>query len=480
MSLHAANMISNYMYLITQTMNSSVLGFLLLHVFLGVLLTSLPQKSKSVTTKNWIFFYFLTINAFLLLVTLYKFFLANQLLTVTFNSINIYGDVSLFSDTLTCLALSVTVVSWVYLSERYLFKVNFFSFYFFIFVVCTILMVSSTNLVQMFIYFEFIFLPSLFFVYQFGYSKKVTKSILFLLTWTLTGSFLVLMALAYLWGVYGVVDFESLRLLKFSLIENTLLFICFFCGFAVKIPLWPFYYWLIKVHVEAPTGFSIFLSGFLVKTAFYCLTFFYFIFYSQTLNVIALTMIMWGAYDASVRMWSSLDIKKLIAYATVQEMNLIALFLVLLANINLSILNLFLLVHGLLSALFFFLVDQVQKQFGSRNSILVSGLAVFTPLLVLVIWLGLLIFRGFPIFVKFFVEWELLHLLYSNFTWLGIFFFLLCAVYGVLGFSKTWFGVLYSQPTGSVVLFDLLKRDLTTASSLISSLFVLSFFLPLF
>lgn len=135
-------------------------------------------------------------------------------------------------------------------------------------------MVSSTNLVQMFIYFEFIFLPSLFFVYQFGYSKKVTKSILFLLTWTLTGSFLVLMALAYLWGVYGVVDFESLRLLKFSLIENTLLFICFFCGFAVKIPLWPFYYWLIKVHVEAPTGFSIFLSGFLVKTAFYCLTFF--------------------------------------------------------------------------------------------------------------------------------------------------------------------------------------------------------------
>jgi hypothetical protein len=71
-------------------------------------------------------------------------------------------------------------------------------------------------------------------------------------------------------------------------------------------------------------------------------------------------------------------------------------------------------------------------------------------------------------------------LLYSNFSWLGIIFFLLCAVYGVLGFSKTWFGVLYGQPTGQVTLFDLLKRDLTTASSLLSSLFVLSFFLPLF
>lgn len=480
MSLHAMHTTSNYLYLIAQTMNSSVLGLLLLHVFLGVVLTALPQKARSVVTKNWILFYFLTINAFLLLVTLYKFVLTSQLVAATYGSVNVYGDVSLFSDTLICLALSVTVVSWVYLSERYLFKINFFSFYFFIFVVCTVLMVSSTNLIQMFVYFEFIFLPSLFFVYQFGYSKKVTKSILFLLTWTLTGSFLVLVALAYLWGIYGVVDFESLRLLRFSNLESSLLFIFFFCGFAVKIPLWPFYYWLIKVHVEAPTGFSIFLSGFLVKTAFYCLTFFYFIFYSPTLNVVALTMIMWGAYDASVRMWSSFDIKKLIAYATVQEMNLIALFLVLLANINLSILNLFLLVHGLLSALFFFLVDQVQKQFGSRNSIFVSGLAIFTPFLVFVIWLGLLVFRGFPIFVKFFVEWELLHLLYSNFSWLGIIFFLLCAVYGVLGFSKTWFGVLYGQPTGQVTLFDLLKRDLTTASSLLSSLFVLSFFLPLF
>jgi hypothetical protein len=33
-------------------MNSSVLGLLLLHVFLGVVLTALPQKARSVVTKN--------------------------------------------------------------------------------------------------------------------------------------------------------------------------------------------------------------------------------------------------------------------------------------------------------------------------------------------------------------------------------------------------------------------------------------------
>lgn len=38
-------------------------------------------------------------------------------------------------------------------------------------------------------------------------------------------------------------------------------------GLGVKIPIWPFHFWLTKTHVEAPTYFSIYLSGFLVKTA---------------------------------------------------------------------------------------------------------------------------------------------------------------------------------------------------------------------
>jgi len=49
--------------------------------------------------------------------------------------------------------------------------------------------------------------------------------------------------------------------------ELFLISILFFIGFGVKIPIWPFHYWLTRVHVEASTGFSIFLSGFLVKAA---------------------------------------------------------------------------------------------------------------------------------------------------------------------------------------------------------------------
>ena len=48
---------------------------------------------------------------------------------------------------------------------------------------------------------------------------------------------------------------------------NILFFILL--GFGVKIPIWPFYEWLPKAHVEASTNFSIFLSGVLVKFAFF-------------------------------------------------------------------------------------------------------------------------------------------------------------------------------------------------------------------
>jgi formate hydrogenlyase subunit 3/multisubunit Na+/H+ antiporter MnhD subunit len=82
---------------------------------------------------------------------------------------------------------------------------------------------------------------------------------------------------------------------------------------------------LTKTHVEAPSGFSIYLSGFLVKSALYG-------FYKLT-NILCgdfdtsifITITMIGVIDASLKMWGQTDLKKLVAYGTIQEMNLIFL-----------------------------------------------------------------------------------------------------------------------------------------------------------
>jgi len=188
----------------------------------------------------------------------------------------------------------------------------------------------------------------------------------------------------------------------------------------------------------------------------------------------------WGCIDASIRMWTSTDIKKLIAFATIQEMNLIVIFLFLSSPNNYSILSIFLLVHGVLSSLLFYLVDQIQKIFSTRNILSLSGIVYFLPVLSSFIWGALLIFRGFPIFIKFFIEWEILTLLFSNYKIFGFFLFLVISVFGVLGFSRVFFSVLYGQPQNIVFTRDILRIDYLVGLLLFFFLFFLSFLVVYF
>lgn len=445
------------------------------------------------SSKNWVsganrsngvdsYVYFSVL--FVLLLYIFKFYLSysgERFMYLFTTQLNFTTNVSLFSDTLVLLSIIVSIISWYYLSERFLFKSNFYILYFFIFVFCTINMVYTSNLMVMFIFFEFIFLPSLFFVYKFGYARRVEKTVSFLLLWTLSGSFVALMCFSYVLSIAKSLELSVITGVRFSVLEQSLLSIFFFLGFGVKIPVWPFHYWLTKVHVEAPTGFSIFLSGFLVKTAFFCFSYVYILFSNKFSTLFCLVIVIWGAIDASIRMWTSADIKRLIAFATIQEMNLILLFLLLNSNSSFSVLNLFLLVHGLLSAFLFYLVDNIQKRFQTRNLSAISGVSIVAPYLHTFIWCGILVFRGFPFFVKLIIEWEILSSLLTNFNLFGFIIFFIISFFGVIGFCRIWLCVLYGQPSLNVQRgVDTLRKDLYVGYYLIFSFVILNLFIVIF
>lgn len=385
-----------------------------------------------------------------------------------------------FGDTLILLVILITFFSWWFLSERYLFKNKFLIFFLLIFFFCTVNMVSTTHFILMFTFFEFIFFPSIFFAYSLSYSKKAEKTIEYLVLWTLTGAMIAFAGFGLLFYLTGTVDLSTITSYNFSILEILWLFTLFFIGFGVKIPLWPFYYWLTKVHVEAPTGFSMFLSGFLVKTAFFCFSQIFFFLYTENIFNFAVSLILWGVCDASSRMWSLLDIKRLIALATVQEMNMIMIFLFFLSNSNYTILNSFLLIHGLLSVFFFFLVDMVYKQAQTRNLTILGGLGISSFKLLSFIWLAVLIYRGFPVFSKFFVEWELTSLLLQNLLGFGFFLFLLFSMLGAGSFFKHWTSTAYSSPEFLNTQNILTYRDFTIGNVCVGLLFVLNFNFYLF
>lgn len=384
------------------------------------------------------------------------------------STISTLGEIIVFNwnflgTSLLLLCYFTSMICLFYLGDRNLFENNLSVYYFFFFLTCTTLLVTTTNLLIMFLSFEFIFLPSLYFVYKLGYVKKVDKTIFFLLLWTLTGSLLVLFILAYIFSVTGTLDYNNLIHIKFSEQELVAIYIFLFIGYGIKIPLFPFHYWLTKVHVEAPAGFSIFLSGFLVKTAAYCFYYVHLLFSTESTKLILIIWILIGIVDSSLKMWSQLDIKKLIAFATIQEMNMIMICLILFNQININITSIFFLLHGLLSTYMFLLVDQIQKRTQTRNILELSGIGILYPFLRNFIWFLLILFLGFPGTTKFIIEWHVGFLLITLYHWVGFIAFFIALVAGGIGFTKCWFLILYGNLSTSkqytYKTVDLFKKD---------------------
>lgn len=455
----------------------------LIILFFNFLNITVTYNIRSVILNiYWLFVFLLWIIFF------YKFYINFRILNCTLNTTiiewfrnNGLWNITLFGDTLILLCITTLIISWIFLSERYLQSKPLYGVYFFIFVIFTINMVYTNNLFIMFMFFELIFLPSLFFVYLLGYSKKVEKTIKYLLIWTLSGSFIALTGIVYLYVNYLSLNYYFIMNQKLNNFESNILILLFFIGFGVKIPLWPFHYWLTKVHVEAPTGFSIFLSGYLVKTALYCLIILLNIIKYNDIIYVFLTIIIWGVIESSIRMWTSTDIKRLIAFATIQEMNIILIFSIIANNTNYQFLNMFVLVHGLLSALLFFLIDQIQKRYYTRNLVSIAGLSYICSFLSIIMWYALLIFRGFPVFIKFFLEWELLNLLFEHYSIFGVLIFFIFTVFAVLGFARIWLIILYGQPTKNLINYvDILKTDKLISLLIIFFLNSLVFFIFLF
>lgn len=248
----------------------------------------------------------------------------------------------------------------------------------------------------------------------------------------------------------------------------------FFIGFGIKIPVWPFHYWLTKTHVEAPTYFSIYLSGFLVKTALYGLWVFCFKNSSQ-LTLFYLVISVLGVIDSSLKMWAQVDLKKLVAYGTVQEMNLILFCFCLGNSVSIQFILLFVLAHTLLSTIFFGLVDSIYKRYNSRSVYAVRGVVQATPHLAYIVFACCLFFAGLPFTLKFIVEvYVFSQIMHFNFFFLVI-LILICNWLGLVFFVKNWLGVLFGTPTFAV-LADVSAAELMFYFINLALLTLLSFY----
>ena len=430
----------------------------------------------------YLFIYYIYINKILIVEGLLSDLLFNFTGCLNIWLGSFYFSLDFFSFILLFLAYIVGFISLLALDTRLYWRNIKYIFSFNIFILIVFFYVATTNLILFFLFYEFLLIPSFLFVYFVSYSRKAIQASLYFVIWTQIGSFLVLCAVAYLIAVSNFYDFFSVRTFVFTNLEIAILYTLLFFGFGFKVPIWPFHYWLTKTHVEAPSGFSIYLSGFLVKSAlfgFYRLTN---VLGGELDTTIFSTIAAIGVIDSSLKMWGQVDVKKLVAYGTIQEMNLI--YLVFCWGDSTAILGaiLFCATHAFLSVLMFYLVDCIYRRYLSRHVTEVSGILHVTPNLGISILFMTIFYAGIPGTIKFISEFYIFSGLLevsSTFCFLLMFIANVC---GLIGFSKCWFNCVFGMNISffKKAVLDLSKKELLIIVFSFFFLFFFSFFIGYF
>jgi NADH-quinone oxidoreductase subunit M len=184
-----------------------------------------------------------------------------------------------------------------------------------------------------YVFWEVMLVPMYFLIGVWGGPRKLYAAIKFFL-YTLVGSVLMLLGILALYFAYhgatGVYTFDITKLWTQDYLPGLQfwVFLAFFVGFAIKVPMFPFHTWLPDAHVEAPTAGSVILAGVLLKMGTYG-----FVRFSLPLLpdasreavwwVLALSVIgiIYGALVALVQP----DWKKLVAYSSVSHLGFVML-----------------------------------------------------------------------------------------------------------------------------------------------------------
>nr|ADN85877.1 NADH-ubiquinone oxidoreductase subunit 4 [Nyctotherus ovalis] len=228
------------------------------------------------------------------------------------------------------------------------------------------LLITTTNVVIMFCAYECLLLPSWYIIKKFAKTSRGEFAALSMLIWTQLGACLLFLALGLIFGGGAVV---SAAYSVYNLSESTtnLLLVLISLGFGTKMPIFPFYWWLLDAHVEVSTNFSIILSGVSIKYAF--------IAYMRFLDWIGTAsccwpiflLILYGFRDAMFRIDTECDIKRIVAYQTVVEMHLVAGLVMLNCDVFIDVIIFILGGHCWLSTASFIFVEIISRRYHTRN-----------------------------------------------------------------------------------------------------------------
>jgi len=331
---------------------------------------------------------------------------------------------------------------------------------------------TSLDLILFYVFWEVMLVPMYFLIGIWGGERKLYAAIKFFL-YTLFGSVMMLVGIIVLYFNYHTFDLLAMTASGQYLASGMqmLVFLAFFIGFAIKVPMFPFHTWLPDAHVEAPTAGSVILAGILLKMGTYGFVRFSLPLFPEAslkavpaIMILSLIAIVYGALVSLMQK----DMKKLIAYSSVSHMGFVMLGIFAMTPMALKGAVIQMINHGISTGALFLIVGIVYERRHTRLIEEFGGLSSRMPVYAAVFLVMTMSSIGLPGLNGFIGEFMILMGVFPvNWIWSAVAAtgIILGAGYMLWLYQRVMFGKLDNPENNS--LSDLSAREFATFAPLI-------------
>ena len=321
---------------------------------------------------------------------------------------------------------------------------------------------AAMDLMIFFLFYELTLVPMYFIINQWGSPGGRQYASTKFMIYSIGGTLGMLLATQLIGFTTGTYEIQAINALWPDFAPTTqaflgipvatvkaLAFLGFFVAFGIKVPIWPFHTWLPDAHGEAPTAGSMLLAGVMLKLGAYgflrlVIPFFpdvwigETIFFGANMATVFAFLSMLGIVLGAFAAFGQNDIKRLVAYSSVNHMGFVGIGLAVTALLygqawaggdmsggsmqdailatNGAVLQMF--NHGLSSAAMFLLAGGLYYKTHTRNLDDYGGLWVKAPIFGVIFIFTSMASLGLPGLNGFVSEFLVVRGSWPVFTWL--------------------------------------------------------------
>lgn len=319
--------------------------------------------------------------------------------------------------TISVLSMLISVYSIPYMKHKIEDKkIEYGAYYAFLilYVAGMIGTVLATNLIELFIFYEFMLIPSYFLIAQWGYGERERIAIMYFL-WTHIGALALLMGILLTYATVGSLNIYEIPILLAqinpSLELMTGISILMLLGFLVKMAVFGLHIWLPHAHGEAPAPISALLSPVMIGIGGYTAIRTTMMFFPTAFEVMSGILSIWALITiiyGSIMALTQDDLKRLLAYSSISQMGYILLGISSRSLLGVSGSVFHYVSHGTCKGLLFMIAGAIMLQAdGIRSIKKLGGLGSKMPITTIAAIIGFFGIMGMPPLNGFQSEWML-------------------------------------------------------------------------